>query len=314
LFCSSSDPPRAPAAQGRYDFPWCATESYSYHAGSFRRTTERCEGRIPAADELRRGDTLLALGDSFSSGQGAGSYDPGTNGDGNTCFRSRQAWPQLLARRLRLVAVPSLACSGAVTRQVTHDDRSREEVERRSSQVGRISRDPDVITITVGGNDVGFADVLKHCVVDADCTRRYRKPTGDMLDREIAMLAERLPWVYAAIRGAAPEARLIVVGYPRLFPETPTGNCAAARRVSSREAAYLNERARALNAAIAGAAQASGAQFVDVTEAFDGAELRCTGKTYVNRLRLQEKLLPASFHPNAAGQERLAEVIEREVG
>jgi lysophospholipase L1-like esterase len=314
LFCSSSQPPRAPAAQHRYDFPWCAHKTFSFDGGRFKRTTERCEGRFPAADELQRGNTLLALGDSFSSGQGAGSYDPGTNGGGNTCFRSRLAWPQLLARKLRLVPLPSLACSGAVTRQVTHDDRSRKEVERRISQVGRISSKPDVVTITIGGNDVGFTDVLQHCVFDADCTRRYRKPAGDVLDREIAALAERLPGVYAAIRRAAPDARLIVVGYPRLFPDTPTDNCAAARRISSREAVYLNERARALNAAIAGVADAAGAQVVDVTEAFDGAELRCRGKTFVNRLRLRQKLFPASFHPNAGGQERLAQVIEREVG
>jgi lysophospholipase L1-like esterase len=314
LFCSSSQPPRAPAAQRRYDFPWCANKTFSFDGGRFKRTTERCEGRIPAADELQRGDTLLALGDSFSSGQGAGSYDPGTNGGGNTCFRSRLAWPRLLARKLRLVPLPSPACSGAVTRHLTHDDRSRKEVERRISQVGRISSKPHVVTITIGGNDVGFTDVLKHCVFDADCTQRYQMRAGDVLDREIAALAERLPGVYAAIRRAAPDARLIVVGYPRLFPETPTDNCAAARRISSREAAYLNERARALNAAIAGVAHAAGAQFVDVTDAFDGAELRCRGKTFVNRLRLREKLFPASFHPNAGGQERLAEVIEREVG
>jgi hypothetical protein len=77
---------------------------------------------------------------------------------------------------------------------------------------------------------------------------------------------------------------------------------------------YLNERARALNAAIAGVAHTAGTQFVDVTDAFDGAELRCRGKTFVNRLRLSHKLFPGSFHPNAAGQERLAKVIEREVG
>jgi lysophospholipase L1-like esterase len=256
---------------------------------------------------------LLALGDSFSSGQGAGSYDPDTNGGGNTCFRSRHAWPQLLARRLRLVPLPALACSGAITRQVTLDDARRKEPERRVSQVSRISGGPDVVTLTIGGNDVGFADVLKHCVFDADCTERYRKPTGDVLDGQIADLAGRLPGVYAAIRAATPRARLIVVGYPRLFPErhgsSAADNCAAERRISSREAEYLNDRTRALNAAIAGAARASGAEFIDVTEAFDGAELRCTGKTYVNRLRLQPELFPASFHPNAAGQERLADVV-----
>ena len=265
---------------------------------------------MPAAAELTKGETLLALGDSYSSGQGAGRYEPGTNGHGNTCFRSREAWPALLARKLHLVLLPSLACSGAVADEVVRDDRHRDEAERRLSQVGRIGDDPDVVTLTIGGNDVGFAGVLEKCVFDGDCTKRYARPDGDVLDARIADLARRLPPVYRAIRRSAPHARLVIAGYPRIFPEQPVaGNCAAARRISAREAEYLNGRTRALNAAIAGAADAAGAEFVDVTEAFDGAELRCTGKTYMNRLRLQEKLFPASFHPNAAGQERLAQVV-----
>jgi hypothetical protein len=99
------------------------------------------------------------------------------------------------------------------------------------------------------------------------------------------------------------------VGFPEKRDLSPATNCAAGRRISAREVEYLNERTRALNAAIAGVARAHGAEFVDVTDAFDGAELRCTGKTYVNRLRVRAKLFPASFHPNAAGHERLAEVV-----
>jgi hypothetical protein len=92
LFCSSAQPPRAPAAQHRYRSPWCAKETFSFDGDRFHRTTGRCEGRVPAADELQRGDPLLALGDSFSSGHGDGSYDPGANGGGNTCFRFGLAW------------------------------------------------------------------------------------------------------------------------------------------------------------------------------------------------------------------------------
>jgi lysophospholipase L1-like esterase len=313
VFCSSSKPPDAPSRHRRYKSPWCRSETFSFDDGRHARTRGSCPERTPSADELGRGDTLLALGDSFSSGQGAGSYDPETTGRGNTCFRSRLAWPEVLARSLRLTPQPALACSGAVARQVITSDDARTERERRVSQVSRISGAPDVVTMTIGGNDVGFAKVLEHCVFDHDCTKRYRRPTGDLLDHEIEALAARLPAVYAAIRGAAPDARLVVVGYPRLFPESkgplPVGNCAAGRRISAREVEYLNDRTRVLNAAIAGAANENGVEFVDVTEAFDGAELRCEGKTYVNRLRLAEKLFPASFHPNTAGHARLAEVV-----
>jgi hypothetical protein len=120
------------------------------------------------------------------------------------------------------------------------------------------------------------------------------RPPGPPRSRD-RRLVQRLPGVYAAIRRAAPHGRLIVVGYPRLFPETGSRNCAAGPRISSREADCSNERTRALNAAIAGVAHASGAQFVDATDAFDGAELRCIGDSFVNRLRLQARLC---LHPS----------------
>lgn len=311
--CSSSQPPRSPSQQPRYRHPWCFAESYDFRAGRFDHTGQDCPGRIPSADELQRGERLLALGDSYSSGQGAGGYDEETTGHGNTCFRSDGAWPHVLADRLGLVALPSLACSGAVTSQVTDGNRARKEEERRVSQVSRIAGDPGVITITIGGNDAGFADVLSDCVT-GDCAARYDRPSGDVLEERIGELGARLPSVYRAIQRAAPRARLVVVGYPRLFParaprRRPVGNCAAGKEIKADEVDYLNARTTSLNAAIAGAADVAGADFVDVTGAFSGRELRCEGETYLNRLRLNTDLFPASFHPNAAGHERLGEVV-----
>src|SRR3954451_5804960 len=119
---------------------------------------------------------LLALGDSFSSGQGAGSYDRGTTALGNKCYRSPLAWPQLLATRLTLAPQPSLACNGATT-----DDVLR--------QIKHISGDPKVITVTVGGKDVGFSKVLTRCRLERD----FRRPPGDKIDKKVRDLAKKLP-------------------------------------------------------------------------------------------------------------------------
>ena len=136
-----------------------------------------------------------------------------------------------------------------------------------------------------------------------------------MLEGRIAALRQRLPDVYRAIHGAAPRARLVVAGYPRLFARDsgPVGNCSAGRQISATEAAYLNERTVSLNAAIAGAAKEAGADFADVTNAFDGHELRCSGPSYLNPLGLRRRLFSASFHPNAAGYAQLASVIARQI-
>jgi lysophospholipase L1-like esterase len=271
---------------------------------------------LAVAPPAARADGLLALGDSFSSGQGAGIFDPGTTGHGNTCFRSALAWPQVLAQRLSLRALPSLACSGARLPEVVTSDARRHEAERRQSQISRITGSPGVITLTIGGNDVGFAQVLGTCVVSGNCVASYRKPSGDVLLRRIRQLEQDLPGAYAAVRARAPHARLVVAGYPRLFPKSGDvdagGNCAAGRRISDDEATYLNARTAALDAAIRRAAARAGVTYVDVRAAFAGHELRCSGISYVNRLVLRPGIppyRPGSFHPTAAGHARLAEVV-----
>ena len=181
------------------------------------------------------------------------------------------------------------------------------------SQISRISGDPDIITLTIGGNDAGFRKVLQACIVSPDCTKQYDKPSGDRLERQIGKVVDRLPGVSPAIQGGAPGARLVVTGYPRCFPGqllgSPRPTARRRRRISAKEADYLNDRGRSLNTKIAQAARAARIDFVDVGEAFDGRELRCTGPTYVNRLHLFSELFPSSFHPNAAGHARLAEVV-----
>ena len=75
-----------------------------------------------------------------------------------------------------------------------------------------------MITISVGGNDVGFAGVLKDCLL-GDCVAKYHRPSGDRLEGEIADLAGRLPALYRAIRDAAPRARVVVLGLSEAVPE-----------------------------------------------------------------------------------------------
>jgi lysophospholipase L1-like esterase len=308
--CDESKPPRSPGFQDRYSTPWCFSFGYRFADGAFHQEPRSCPPRKEPAARLLTGRRLLALGDSFSSGQGAGSYDSGTSGGGNTCFRSPLAWPQRAAQQLDMAALQSLACSGALMSDVT-DGRARGQAERKISQISRISGDPALITLTISGNDADFADVLQACIV-GDC-RGYRVATGEPLEDHIARLGRRLPALYLAVRRAAPQARLVVAGYPRLFPkDTGTGavdNCAALRQIRSEEADYLNQQVLLLNAAVAGATKEAGVDFVDVTEAFDGRELRCTGPSYLNRLRVQVKTFPASFHPNEAGHRRLGELV-----
>ena len=253
------------------------------------------------------GGRLLALGDSYSSGEGAGDYQPGTDSASNSCHRSRNAWPALLAHQRGLAVLPSIACSGATLTDLVSGRAGSGQPERRAGQLGRIAGNASVVTVTIGGNDLGFRSVIQDCIA-GDCVARYHRPSGDVLDARIDDLARRLPAAYRAIQAAAPRARVFVVDYPRLFPDDRP-NCAALNRISPEEGDYLNGRIERADIAILDAAREAGVTGIDVSTALHGGELTCSGTQYLNRASPRLKLLSASFHPNAAGQERLARAL-----
>ena len=89
--------------------------------------------------------------------------------------------------------------------------------ERRAAQLARIAGNASVVTVTIGGNDLGFRSVIQNCIA-GDCVARYHRPSGDVLDARIDDLARRLPAAYRAIRAAAPQARVFVVDYRSCSP------------------------------------------------------------------------------------------------
>ncbi len=308
LICAAEQPPGSPGAQDRYKRPWC------YDHDGMRSIAEggACSPPKATADEITRGEQLLVLGDSYSSGQGGGDYEDGTDGD--TCLRSATAWPRQFAGRLGLRTLPLLACGAATTVDIV-DDRPPDDAEdeRLASQVDRITGNPDMITLSIGRNDVRFAEVLQTCI-ERNCIKAFTKPDGgDVLEDRIARLRAKLPGVYRAVAAHAPRARVIVVGYPRLFPTVklarPAPDCAVLRQITSDEMDYLNDRITSLDVAISDAAAEASVEFVDVADAFDGRPLGCHVRSYLNRLSLSINRLPASFHPNSEGQRRIADVF-----
>jgi lysophospholipase L1-like esterase len=312
VFCASAHPPASPGRQDRYAYPWCTNRAYDLRNGAFAEVgVESCAAQVTSDGDLARGSRLLALGDSYSSGEGAGDYEPGSDTDDNTCHRSRNAWPVLLAEQRRLRIQPSLACSGATLTDLM-SGRSGGQPERRRSQLSRIAGDANVITVTIGGNDLGFREVLENCIA-ADCVTTYHRPSGDVLDARIDDLARRLPAAYRAIQAAAPKARVVVVDYPKFFPDAKP-NCAALDRISPAEGGYLNDKLHRADIAILDAAREAGVTGIDVSTTLQGGELTCSGTQYVNHATPQLKLLSASFHPNALGQERMARAVATALG
>ncbi|GAP51669.1 SGNH/GDSL hydrolase family protein [Streptomyces azureus] len=217
-----------------------------------------------------------ALGDSYSSGVGAGSYIS-SSGD---CKRSTKAYPYLWAAAHSPSTFHFTACSGARTGDVL------------SGQLGPLGSSTGLVSISVGGNDAGFADVMTTCVTQSDsaCISRINTARA-YVD---STLPGRLDSVYSAIRSKAPNAHVVVLGYPRFYRlgATCLGLSEAKRKA-------INDASDHLNTAIAKRAANHGFTFGDVRPTFTGHEI-CSGDSWlhsVNWLNIGE-----SYHPKAPGQ------------
>lgn len=219
----------------------------------------------------------VALGDSYSSGVGAGGYD---SGSGN-CKRTSRAYPALWAAAHKPQTFSFTACSGARTNDVL------------AGQLGPLNSGTDLVSITIGGNDAGFSDVMTTCVLQSEssCVSRVNQAKA-YVD---STLPGRLDQVYDAISGRAPGARVVVIGYPRFYKLN--GDCVTG--LTEGERAAINGAADHLNAAIAKRAADHGFAFAAVAGAFTGHEI-CSGDAWLHSLNWLD--IGESYHPTAAGQ------------
>ncbi|WSA47479.1 SGNH/GDSL hydrolase family protein [Streptomyces sp. NBC_01803] len=221
------------------------------------------------------GPAYVALGDSYSAGNGAGSYI-GSSGD---CHRSNNAYPARWAAANSPSSFSFPACSGAVTTDVTN------------YQLSSLSSSTGLVSVTVGGNDAGFADVMTTCVTGSDSACQNRVATARNYISNT--LPARLDAVYRAIRSRAPNARVVVLGYPRMYIE-PSWWCPGLGE-DQREA--INDAADLLNSVTSSRASAHGFVFGDVRATFSSHEL-CSGDDWLHDLAYPTW---ESYHPTSLG-------------
>lgn len=213
----------------------------------------------------------VALGDSYSSGVGAPPYT-----SGGSCLRSPRGYAQLWADSHRVASFRYVACGMASTGSMT-------------SQLRALDAGTDLVTITIGGNDVGFAATMLNCVFNTSsaCVKAVNKG----IDAVNNALPAKLDATYATIRSRAPNATVVVLGYPRLID--PGASCYTARKVAA-----LARGADALDAVIADRAAAAGFRYVDPRAHFAGHGA-CASARWINNFSVLH--LGESFHPNATG-------------
>ncbi|MCW3016375.1 MAG: Triacylglycerol lipase [Solirubrobacterales bacterium] len=220
-------------------------------------------------------ERYVALGDSYSSGTGTRTYfDSG-------CQRSVYSYPYLLSQQRANTQLVFAACSGAKTGDVLNN------------QVSQLTTATGIVTITVGGNDAGFSSVITECAKPewaSVCDTRVNSAKSYISNT----LPGQLNNVYSQIKSRAPSARVIVLGYPRLFMGV---DCNGGTWFDSDDMVMLNQTADLLNSVLSGRAAAYGFTFKNPTSAFTGHAI-CSSTEWLNGL---SNPVGESYHPNRTG-------------
>ncbi|HKI23029.1 MAG TPA: SGNH/GDSL hydrolase family protein [Gaiellaceae bacterium] len=220
------------------------------------------------------GAGYVALGDSYSSGVGTNSYTLASG-----CKRSVYAYPYLYTQQHPGTSLSFVACSGAKTSDVL------------TTQMTAVTTATTLVTMTVGGNDIGFANLIYQCTL-WDCSAALDRTRANLE----TTLGAPLDNVFTTVKArAAFGAAIIVLGYPRVFSTT---SCFGTLGISSTERTKANALADALNQVIATHAAADGVTYRSAIGPFTGHAV-CSSSPWLNGLNLLNT--GESYHPNRSG-------------
>jgi lysophospholipase L1-like esterase len=216
----------------------------------------------------------VALGDSYSSGVGAGS-------ESGSCDQSPNAYPALWAAANSPASFTFAACSGATTTDVIN------------SQLSSLSSSTTLVSITIGGNDVGFSSIMETCVLESTSSCESAVSAAEQYAN--TTLPGQLDTMLADIHADAPNASVIVLDYPDFY-DLSVWLCLG---LSTADHEALDNGINDLDGVIQTAAENNGDTFADVRAQFSGHEL-CDGAGWLNSVTLP---IDDSYHPTATGQE-----------
>lgn len=245
------------------------------------------------------GVRYVALGDS----RAAGPYLDAAAMTGG-CARSDAGYPSVVAHALRAASFTNVSCAGARTDNVTRipQDTKTGQVPR---QIDLLAPDTTLVTLSIGGNDVGWRDLVSACFtdlpgIDAHC--RNNPDTGARATAALDRLGPKVTATLTKIRQKAPGARVLLVGHGGNFgdrgcwPNIPT---------SDADASWIKGFFTRMNGVLAGAAASTGAEFVDVASGAVGHDA-CAAPDQRWFEGQQSLSLAAPMHPTAAGMRHMA--------
>ncbi|MEJ0034804.1 MAG: GDSL-type esterase/lipase family protein [Gammaproteobacteria bacterium] len=267
--------------------------------------------------------SYVALGDSYSSGEGVGPFFAGSDTATDECHRSTRAYSTLIHVPSNLTPISKrtdalfnfIACSGAETINVTAGGESYKSEPPQLAPVNRVDSSRDLVTITVGGNDAQFIPILKYCLAHTHCNDL--KPFGPYSDLELGelfpalaiLVGVRMFDLFTEIRDATPNAATLVMDYPLLVSGREclvSGIPGTFINLSADEQSFMRDATQQLDTAVKYAAALAGVHFASTIEHFAGHEVCGSQENWINGLVPYN--VPATFHPTARGQAEYAQV------
>jgi lysophospholipase L1-like esterase len=262
---------------------------------------------IPSSVSASTG-RYASLGDSYT----AGPLIPRRVGSPAGCLRSNHDYPSLVAAAIDPSSFRDISCQGADTTNMA----SPESVPLGTNppQFRALTAGTSLVTLQIGGNNINFISIMINCTVlsftdpfGSPCKNHYTSGGTDQLARAVTHTAPKVARVLKRIHRRAPNARVLLVGYPVILPASGTG-CWPLVPIAHGDVSYLRGIELKLNKMLATEAAANGATYVNTYTASIGHDVcQPPGTKWV------EGLVPTSpaapFHPNALGEKGMAKRV-----
>ncbi|MBJ7348699.1 MAG: SGNH/GDSL hydrolase family protein, partial [Thermoleophilaceae bacterium] len=230
----------------------------------------------------------VSLGDSYIAGSGI--LPIVTDSAPLSCTQSYFNFPHLLDRRFQFSSFADASCGAAVTGNMTGNQNDN------PPQFDRLQPDTDLVTLGIGGNDIGLVGLAISCVspfspFGSPCKNSH----SNYISNDVAGLKPKVADVVNGIHTRSPGAKVLVVGYPKVIRR---GGCWPKIPVTAGDATWLDDIIVAMNRALKAAAVENGAKYVDIFTSSTGHDMcQLPGVRWVEGLTPIGSL--AFFHPNA---------------
>jgi lysophospholipase L1-like esterase len=252
----------------------------------------------------------VSLGDSYT----AAPLVPNATGSPILCGRSTNNYPSDVTRALAPSSFTDASCSSATTVDMTQSQSLEGGVQTAPPQFNALKATDALVTVGIGGNDAGLIGVAEECAeldivrpFGTACKNHYASGGSDPNVAAIHATGPKVAAVIQGIHARAPQAEVMVVGYPDGLP-TNGSACWPLVPISAGDITYIDSLETSLNTVLRNAANANGAKYVDTfTSSIGHDACKSPGTAWVNGIIPTSAAFP--LHPNQAGEQNMANQV-----